>query len=74
LSTIVVGVIGITACRFRKCPLTLTYGILSFVSFLVFLVTGGVILSSAIAIRKQIDSKCTGGEGETLTGWFGKYF
>jgi hypothetical protein len=52
LSTILVGIIGIIAARARKWPITMTYGFLSLVSFLAFLISGGVILSSTIASRK----------------------
>ncbi len=58
VSTILVAVLGIVASKRKTCPFTFTFGLLSFLSFLAFLLSGGLLLGAAFAGAKQIDVYC----------------
>ena len=59
LTSIIASFLGFMASKIKSCCYVSTFAIVSVLSFLAYLIIGGVMLSSTFAAVDQVNSYCT---------------
>lgn len=74
-ASIAIGILGVVAAKTRNCLAVVCFSALTILTFIGFILGGGILISSNVAANRQIDTYCSGNANyDAFTGRFTRFF